>query len=76
MKQADALTCRKRGLHPSGNRSGLVTQCGDDGLTAHLRERLGPSDPHSSGCNSAKAHQEFCDANCSPLTLTSSQDKP
>lgn len=28
---------------PSGNRPGLVTHRGDDGLTAHLRESPGPS---------------------------------
>ncbi|KAM3592460.1 uncharacterized protein V6R79_019314 [Siganus canaliculatus] len=33
----------QRGFHLSGNRPGLVTHRGDDGLTAHLRERPGPS---------------------------------
>ncbi|CAB1460636.1 unnamed protein product [Pleuronectes platessa] len=32
----------QRGIHPSGNRPGLVIHPGDDGLTARLRERPGP----------------------------------
>lgn len=40
----------QRGFHPSGNRPGLVTHHGDDGLTAHLRERPGPSGKQAQSC--------------------------
>lgn len=40
----------QRCLHPRGNRPGLVTQHGDDGLTAHLLERLRPSGKQAQSC--------------------------
>lgn len=40
----------QRGFHPSGNRFGLVTHRGDDGLTSHLRERPGPSGKQAQSC--------------------------
>lgn len=48
----------QRGFHPSGNRPGLVTHRGDDGLTAHLRERPGPSGKQAQSCIKYKGEKE------------------
>ena len=47
-----------QGLHPSGNRPGLVTHHGDDGLTAHLRERPGPSGKQAQSCIKYEGEKE------------------
>lgn len=48
----------QRGFHPSGNRPGLVTHRGDDGLTAHLRERPGPSGKQAQSCIKYEGEKE------------------
>lgn len=48
----------QRGFHPSGNRPGLVTHRGDDGLTAHLRERPGPSGKQARSCIKYEGEKE------------------
>lgn len=48
----------QRDFHPSENRPGLVTHHGDDGLTAHLRERPGPSGKQAQRCIKYEGEKE------------------